>query len=65
MKRVPLSEKKLLNPSEAAKHFKIGEKRLRQHLEDQPNAEYILYYGKRRLIDRERFEKAMRKGGLL
>ena len=42
MKRVLLSEKKLLNPSEAAKHFKIGENRIRQHLADQPGAEYIL-----------------------
>ena len=42
---------------EAASYFRIGEGKLRKLVNDNPNAEYLLWNGNRVQIKRTRFEK--------
>lgn len=61
MKNVDLGAKHTLNPKEAATYFGIGEVRLRKFLKENPRASFTIYYGRRCLIIRERFEQYLRE----
>ena len=54
---VPIWEKYTLTIEEAAKYFRIGEKKLRQLAEETPNANWLIMNGNRVQIKRKQFEK--------
>lgn len=54
---VPVWEKYTLSIEEAAEYFRIGQKRLRQMVAENPDADYILMNGNRIQIKRKLFEK--------
>lgn len=53
---VPIWQKYTLSIEEAAEYFRIGQKRLRQMVADNPSADYILLNGNRVQIKRKLFE---------
>lgn len=53
---VPIWEKYTLTIEEAAKYFQIGETKLRHLIENNPNENFILCNGNRKLIKRRLFE---------
>lgn len=55
--RIPLWQQYLLTIEEAARYFRIGENKLRQLVNGDPNAEYVLWVGSRALVKRVCFEK--------
>lgn len=56
-KEVPIWEKYTLSIEEAAVYFRIGEGKLRQLIEDDKRAKYLLWNGNRVQIKRELFER--------
>ena len=54
---VPLWEKYTLTVEEAAAYFRIGEHKLRNLINENKNADYLLWNGKRVQIKRVKFEK--------
>ena len=54
---IPYWKKYTLSIEEAASYFRIGEGKLRKLVNDNPNAEYLLWNGNRVQIKRTRFEK--------
>lgn len=56
---VPIWEKFTLSIEEAAAYFRIGENKLRRLVNENPDAEYILWNGNRPQIKRIRFEKVI------
>lgn len=54
---VPIWEKYTLTIEEASKYFRIGEKKLRRLVEENPNAEWYIMNGNRIQIKRKPFEK--------
>ncbi|MCI8781349.1 MAG: helix-turn-helix domain-containing protein [Lachnospiraceae bacterium] len=56
-KKVPLCEKYTLSINEAAEYFRIGQKRLRRLVAENPDADYVLMIGNRIQIKRKKFEK--------
>ena len=56
-KEIPVWEKYTLSIEEAADYFRIGQKRLRQMVAENPDAEYILMNGNRVQIKRKLFEQ--------
>ena len=59
-KEVPIAEKSLLTPAEAAAYFNIGVNKIRSMTND-PNCPYVLWSGSRRLIKRKPFEEYLYK----
>lgn len=57
LKEVPIWEKYTLSIEEAAIYFRIGEGKLRQLIEDDKRAKYLLWNGNRVQIKRELFER--------
>ncbi len=55
-KKVPLCEKYTLSINEAAEYFRIGQKRLRRLVAENPDADYVLMIGNRIQIKRKKFE---------
>ena len=53
---IPIWQKYTLSIEEAAEYFRIGQKRLRQLVADNPTADYILLNGNRVQIKRKLFE---------
>lgn len=53
---VPIWEKFTLTIEEAAAYFRIGENKLRQIVNENRNADFILWNGNRPQIKREKFE---------
>ena len=53
---VPVYDKPLLTLNEAAAYFNIGKDNIRR-LTDEPDCEFVLFVGEKRLIKREIFEK--------
>ena len=53
---IPIWQKYTLSIEEAAEYFRIGQKRLRQMVADNPSADYILLNGNRVQIKRKLFE---------
>lgn len=56
-KEIPIWEKYTLSIEEAAQYFRIGEGRIRQLVNDNPDANYILMNGNRIQIKRKLFER--------
>lgn len=54
---VPIWEKYTLSIEEAAKYFRIGQRKLRQIAEENPYADFILCNGNRIQFKRKLFEK--------
>ena len=54
---VPIWEKYTLTIEEAAKYFRIGEKKLRQLADEHANANWLIMNGNRVQIKRKQFEK--------
>jgi hypothetical protein len=54
---VPIWEKYTLTIVEAAAYFRIGENKLRNLVNENPDADYILWNGNRPQIKRIKFEK--------
>ncbi len=57
MTNIPYWEKYMLTLREAAEYFHIGEKKLRQIVEENMDASFILTSGNRIMIKRKRFEE--------
>lgn len=53
---VPIWEKYTLTIEEAAKYFRIGEKKLRKLAEENPDANWLMMNGNRIQIKRKQFE---------
>lgn len=54
---VPIWQKYALTLSEACEYFNIGEKKMRQILQEQDTADFILHNGVKVLIKRKLFEQ--------
>ena len=54
---MPIWEKYTLTIEEAAKYFRIGEKKLRKLAESDPYADWVIMNGNRLQIKRVKFEK--------
>lgn len=54
---VPIWQKYTLTIEEAAKYFRIGQRKLRQIAEENPCADFILCNGNRIQFKRKKFEK--------
>ncbi len=57
MNEIPVWEKYTLSIEEAAEYFRIGQKRLRQLVAENPDADFILQNGNRVQIKRKLFEE--------
>ena len=55
-KDIPVWEKYALTIREAAQYFHVGEKKLRQIVEENPNADFVVKLGNRSMIKRKNFE---------
>lgn len=56
---IPIWEKYTLSVEEAASYFRIGENKLRRLINENPNADYILWNGTHAQIKRKLFEKVI------
>ena len=54
---IPVWEKYILSIEEAAAYFRIGEHKLRNLINENKNADYLLWNGNRVQIKRVKFEK--------
>lgn len=54
---IPIWEKYTLSIEEAAAYFRIGEHKLRKIINENRNADYLLWNGNRVQIKRAKFEK--------
>lgn len=54
---IPIWEKYTLTIEEAARYFRVGEKKLRKLAEENPNANWLIMNGNRVQIKRKQFEK--------
>ncbi len=57
MKEVPFWERYMLTIREAAEYFHIGEKKMRQIVDEYEGADFIIMNGNRAMIKRKNFEK--------
>ncbi len=62
---VPIWEKYTLSIEEAADYFRIGQRRLRQMVTDNPNADFVLSNGNRIQIKRKLFEQFIDKASAI
>ena len=53
---IPVWEKYSLTVDEAARYFRIGENKLRRIINENPEAEYLLWNGSRAQFKRVKFE---------
>ena len=54
---VPIWERYALTVNEASCYFHIGDKKIREIIEDNPDADYLMQVGTRVMIKRKRFEQ--------
>ena len=57
MKEIPIWEKYTLTIREAAEYFHIGEKKMRQIVDENSDADFILMVGNRAMIKRKLIEE--------
>ena len=57
MTEMPFWEKYTLTVREAAEYFHIGEKRIREIVDENEDADFILWVGTRALIKKKSFER--------
>ena len=58
---VPIWERYALTIEEATSYFRIGENKLRQIVQDNPDSEFVVRIGNRSLIKRKLFEQYLDK----
>ena len=54
---IPIWEKYTLNINEAVAYFGIGEKKLRYLIDNNLNADFLMFNGNKALIKRKKFEQ--------
>lgn len=59
--KIPIWEKFTLSIEEAAAYFRIGENKLRQIINEDKNADFILWNGNRPQIKRQKFENIVNR----
>ena len=57
MQEIPYWERYMLTIREAAEYFHIGEKKMRQIVEDYEGADFMIMNGNRAMIKRKNFER--------
>ena len=57
MQEIPFWERYMLTIREAAEYFHIGEKKLRQIVEENMDADFVIMNGNRAMIKRKNFER--------
>lgn len=62
---IPFWEKYTLTVKEAAAYFRVGENKLRKLIQEDENANYILWNGNRPQIKRKLFEQWIDKANLV
>ena len=62
---IPYWEKYMLTLREAAEYFHIGEKKMRQIVEDNLNADFLLESGNRVMIKRRLFEEYLDRATMI
>lgn len=55
-KEIPIWEKYTLTVEEASLYFRIGQNKIRRLIEENRNADYVLWNGNRPQIKRKKFE---------
>jgi len=63
--KVPVWEKYSLTIWECAEYFGIGEKKIRQLIKNNPNADYVLKIGNKTLVKRRSFENYLEQATYL
>ena len=64
-KDIPVWEKYALTIREAAQYFHVGEKKLRQIVEENPDADFVVKLGNRSMIKRKNFEIYLDRASVL
>lgn len=62
---IPYREKYMLTLREAAEYFHIGEKKMRQIVDDNPDANFVLENGNRIMIKRKLFEEYLDRASVI
>ncbi len=57
LKEVPVWQKYALTIREASKYFHIGEKKMRDIVEENKGSDFVVMLGNRAMIKRQNFEK--------
>ena len=65
MIEIPYWEKYMLTLREAAEYFHIGEKKMRQIVDDNKDAKFLLENGNRVMIKRKLFEEYLDKATVI
>ena len=65
MIEIPYWEKYMLTLREAAEYFHIGEKKMRQIVEENMDAKFLLENGNRVMIKRKLFEEYLDKANVI
>ena len=65
MIKIPYWEKYMLTLREAAEYFHIGEKKMRQIVEENMDAKFLLENGNRVMIKRKLFEEYLDKANVI
>lgn len=65
MVEMPYWEKYMLTLREAAEYFHIGEKKMRQIVDENMDADFVLENGNRVMIKRKRFEEYLDKATVI
>ena len=65
MIEIPYWEKYMLTLREAAEHFHIGEKKMRQIVDENMDAKFLLENGNRVMIKRKLFEEYLDKANVI
>ena len=65
MTNIPYWEKYMLTLREAAEYFHIGEKKMRQIVEENMDASFILTSGNRIMIKRKLFEEFLDRASVI
>ena len=61
MQEIPFWERYMLTIREAAEYFHIGEKKMRQLVEEYEDADFVITNGNRVMIKRKSFERFLDK----
>ena len=65
LEEIPVWEKYTLSVEEAAAYFRIGENKLRKIIDENSDADYILWNGSRPQIKRKKFERFIDEHNLI
>lgn len=64
-KEVPVWQKYALTIREAAKYFHIGEKKMREIVEENRDSDFVVMLGNRAMIKRKNFETYLDRASVL